>query len=952
MTKKTFFIAIALLAASMLNVTAQTSTTVDAWAARLRVFGENIPQEEVFVHMDNTCYYLGDTIYYKAYMRLSNGRPSNLSRMLYVELLNQDGYLVERKKIEMIQGQGHGIFALPDTLYGGFYELRAYTRWQLNWGQYQHPHTKVAEDWFYSKQMARQFYRDYEKLYSRVFPVYGKPSKPGQYDENMTTRHLNRYFRYTTPTPQANISFYPEGGNLVADTRQQVAFQVEDANTGEHLKGTLLVKDRSGKQIVSAQVESRGKGSFILDVKPDEVYKAEFMWGDNSQQAVLPLPESEGVSLHVQQDAQNIGVELQNTGTAAQEILGITVTQHGILKEFVELPANGKHNIQLHIDSLQTGVAQITVFNTQGRVWADRLVFVNKNDLQQNKVSISGGKGDGYEAYAPVNLTLQGAPNATLSVAVRDNDNSTYTFDTGNILTEMLLCSQLKGYIEQPDYYFEANDDIHRRHLDLLLLVQGWRRYKWVEMATPGAFALTEPYERTEWLYGQVNNYQTVEQEDQISKAAQKAMEEAGMDADAEARKAEKAAKEAARPTINGHQSLEQLTEEEQRHDRKIDDVREQRLEEDRQNQRRNIQNDGQIARERFQNNEGNLKHEVRLHAEFVQPGTQNSTAEGEMDTYNKGMFRIQAPKLYEGCFFFFEASDTTTWKQGKHPNWIAPSEDKNDRVQFPEFYVKLNRHYPRFVKPYTFYQQNLPMVGRSRGKNVSVDNIIVMQNVTIGAKHSGSRGFDPTQPALVVDAYEAFNEVVDAGLCPGYFIGGERFTYDVARTYIGDMNQERNYQLERRYNSLSTTRNIPEMVREKYNHLPRLDKVYIYTDYSPRLEGDPKYSQSNQPKVIVDLRLFDDGGQRIVYRNRRMVLTGFSICEDFYHPSYKQKPVGEPTDYRRTLYWEPNLKLDAEGKADIRFYNNSRHTWMNVSIEGMTPAGVLQTGMQWNDEM
>lgn len=46
---------------------AQQPTDLDGWAQRLKLFGEKLPQEEVFLHMDNTSYYLGDTLYFKAY---------------------------------------------------------------------------------------------------------------------------------------------------------------------------------------------------------------------------------------------------------------------------------------------------------------------------------------------------------------------------------------------------------------------------------------------------------------------------------------------------------------------------------------------------------------------------------------------------------------------------------------------------------------------------------------------------------------------------------------------------------------------------------------------------------------------------------------------------------------------------------------------------------------------
>ena len=97
---------------------------------RLRAFGRTIPQEKVYVHMDNTCYQLGDTIWFTAYTRRTDtGRPSDVSGLLYVELYGQEGYLVERKLVQMHDGQGEGFFALDHLIqYAGLYELRAYTR--------------------------------------------------------------------------------------------------------------------------------------------------------------------------------------------------------------------------------------------------------------------------------------------------------------------------------------------------------------------------------------------------------------------------------------------------------------------------------------------------------------------------------------------------------------------------------------------------------------------------------------------------------------------------------------------------------------------------------------------------------------------------------------------------------------------------------------------------------
>jgi uncharacterized protein YfaS (alpha-2-macroglobulin family) len=44
--------------------------------------------------------------------------------------------------------------------------------------------------------------------------------------------------------------------------------------------------------------------------------------------------------------------------------------------------------------------------------------------------------------------------------------------------------------------------------------------------------------------------------------------------------------------------------------------------------------------------------------------------------------------------------------------------------------------------------------------------------------------------------------------------------------------------------------------------------------------------------------------------------------------------------DFRRTLYWNPNVKTDKDGKATIEFYNNSSCTQMFISAEGITKDG------------
>ena len=118
-------------------------------------------QEKVYIHTDNTCYFVGDTIWYKAYVvRADNLHYTDMSRILYVELLTPDGLVKERQNIIISdQGFGDGCITLQDSLYSGFYELRAYTRWMLNFNVTQHRYGREIKYGFYNKRMADDFFR-------------------------------------------------------------------------------------------------------------------------------------------------------------------------------------------------------------------------------------------------------------------------------------------------------------------------------------------------------------------------------------------------------------------------------------------------------------------------------------------------------------------------------------------------------------------------------------------------------------------------------------------------------------------------------------------------------------------------------------------------------------------------------------------------------------------------
>lgn len=963
----------------------ENEQTLERLAERARLFGERIPQEKVYVQLDNTCYFLGDTIWFSAFTRRTNsGRPSRISRVLYAELWNHDGYMVERKLVEMRDGRGSGFFALPDTLYSGYFELRAYTRWQLNWGQTEHPHNKYTERQFYNKEMARDFFRDYEKLYSRVFPVYDKPKNEGVFSRDMTLRPLRRYFKKEPDKPKLLLSLFPEGGNIVDGLPCRVAFEAA-MQDGEARDGQLQII--SGDSIIAtAYTEHRGRGSLTFTPLAGRKYRAQFT-ADNGSVVKETLSDIEhgGVSLCVEREDSVWSI---NVHSSLSKPLGMTIMHEGVVQRFETL-----NNGRLIIDNgdLPCGVNQVTVFDEEGRVWADRLFFVTASELTKSNLDVQGLKMQ-YEPYEEAVVDVKckmsnvDAPSS-ISLAVRDVALQDNTYDTGNIMTEMLLASEIKGFVPQPGWYFERDDEEHRRGLDLLMMTQGWRRFRWRDMAVEGEWEVTHPAEQTQILTGSVNKYETtrllldtIPSVRYIAEHAPNYLEDMnkfGLYPDENIIRTKSNAS-----TLTPAKDLvpEGMGTDLDKEENRVVGLYEYNNIKDAQKNfgtRNRISGPGG---DRVLDKSGQISKDVCVHAEFVKPDAPYGQCKFIVSetTTKHGIFKLDIPLFYGDCVFFLTAKDTTKWdkkiqklwaKKFRQHNWVQMEDDENTRIhEDAEFYVRLNFPYPRWVKPYSYYQTyEAPLVDSLLTDNNSDDKLL--NEVTVRARHNGRRQLDLSKPVYVIDAYEAANAAMDAGLltdtytstvisdsnppiafCNLGYGNTSEIAYALTTNYLSDMDMAQQYHTALLWDSVRVAgvgmtegALINNETQKQYSRLEYIDKVYIYSDYSPRMEGSKRYSQDDQPSVEVSLHKYPNNERRVTYRDRRYILPGFAYQEDFYHPDYHRNPPQEGhKDYRRTLYWNPDIKLDNEGKARIRFFTGTRPAQITIEANGIASDGTL----------
>ena len=304
--------------------------SLDKMAFNAAVVNNLFPQERVYLHFDNTAYYLGETMWFKAYVTEGvKDSPSTLSKVLYVELVAPEGYVVETKKYKIDEkGTCNGEFELKPLLLSGYYEIRAYTRYMLNWGK--------------------------EAVFSRVFPIFDKVNGNNWDFKNMLDRRRGFMYRgewISSELPELDLKFYPEGGHLINGIETTVAYELrgEDGIAGED---TIYIY--AGKNLLQRSVPTHaGKGTFSLTPEAGVKYHATVKRGKKEHKFEFPAIEKEGVAIAVKEEGNNVSIKVSNN-LEESTALGCAVLHRGELSHYQKYYSdnNGKI-ITIDKDSLR-----------------------------------------------------------------------------------------------------------------------------------------------------------------------------------------------------------------------------------------------------------------------------------------------------------------------------------------------------------------------------------------------------------------------------------------------------------------------------------------------------------------------------------------------------------------------------------------------------------------------
>ncbi len=530
---------------------------VDKIVSALQKWNDTNPQEKVYLHTDKPYYVVGDTIWFKGYVTIgSKHNLSALSGALYVDLITESDSLITALKLPVTAGMSKGAFVLADSSFReGNYRIRAYTQWMRNAGPAYYydkvfsignsvtnpvfakidyefgkdgvkpvvtavlTYTNDRGEPLANKTVNYDLLEGYDMITTQkkttdnngVLRVVLQPGKSGNVFgtrihskiNTVDKQFITKDFTVKSVSASTDLQFFPESGPLVNGIRTRVAFKATGSNgLGVAVKG--LITDADNKTVSEFEAQNMGMGFFRFLPEAGKSYQAKVTYPDGSENVVkLPTALDKGYVLSIYNNPEtdtilvriNASPDLYKT---AGQTANLVAQTGGNVHMATSVPINkAAVSISIPAKDLPSGIVQFTLFSTAGDPLNERIAFVQNNDLMDLKL---GSDKQSYGAREKVELTLQALDDKKVpirgdfSVSVINEAATPYDETKENtIISHILLSSDIKGYIEKPNYYFNNPTVETKNNLDLLMMTQGYRRFAWKDIISETPFNL--PYQ-------------------------------------------------------------------------------------------------------------------------------------------------------------------------------------------------------------------------------------------------------------------------------------------------------------------------------------------------------------------------------------------------------------------------------------------------------------------------
>ncbi len=515
----------------------------------------SVPQEKLYLHTDKPYYSAGENIWFKGYLvNATTHKPTALSQFIYVELINRIDTVVYRVKIRMDSLGFSGYLKIKPELPRGYYTLRAYTYWMQN----------ATSDFFFRKSIYIGNPIDdtttsqiaYGEAINGIIPVsititnankspltkkkviinqnWNKaPRKKITLETNVegkinwqisidpsdnskksiditidepTIKHKNKFF-VPEFSCDYDVQFFPESGVLLTNRLQTIAFKaIGKDGLSVEIKGKIFTNNNE-EEITEFSSFNKGMGKFIIESQTNASYYA-IVKSDKGIEKRFELPPSqpEGVAIHLAYNKDKILYEFINQTNRLNNSLYLLIHSRG--KVFVVQALKAMFG-QISTALLPSGIASFSIIDSIGNILCERHTFI-KNIKEPTIEFITEKANYGIREMVNINLnvksSLRKSTGGNFSISVTDSRIVILDTLSNNMMSYLLLSSDIKGYIEDPATYFADNLISTREKLDLLMMTQGWHRFKTAEILKSKYPSISFYFEAGQALSGRVTN--------------------------------------------------------------------------------------------------------------------------------------------------------------------------------------------------------------------------------------------------------------------------------------------------------------------------------------------------------------------------------------------------------------------------------------------------------------
>ena len=294
----------------------------------LESHSEKFPVEHIGLLSDKQEYLAGENIYLSCFLQV-NGKPSFLSRTVYVEFGDASGKIIDKKMVSVEKGASHVVMPVPLNLSSGVYWINAYSLWMKNFP---------------------------EKIAQKPIVV-------------LNADYAREPFLFRSEKQAlANAEWQAEGNSWVEGEEKLFVLRLSDKN-GVPFTGGFSITE-NGKELIKSQSDSNGLARLTLKPVKNAVYTVQA----GSQRLPLQLPRQEGVGITINgENKARLFVSISKSkAVPSQKFLLVGTDQERVCFQAVFNFSEAATATAISKSKLPQGLLKFYLFDEEHRIVAQR----------------------------------------------------------------------------------------------------------------------------------------------------------------------------------------------------------------------------------------------------------------------------------------------------------------------------------------------------------------------------------------------------------------------------------------------------------------------------------------------------------------------------------------------------------------------------------------------------